>query len=105
MPPLERLDVSPVGYLVVAALLALLLVLSAWLDGAPRRHAPNAAVVSGIGLVAVAVGAYAGAPVLTIALLLVLSAVTLLGYEAAWRLWTHRRRHSAPDGAAGRVAR
>lgn len=105
MPPLDRLDVSPFGYLLVAALLALLLVLSAWLDGAPRRHAPNAAVVSGVGLVAVAVGAYAGTPVLTIALLLLLSAATLLCYEATWRLWTHRRHRPAPDLTTGRVAR
>ena len=61
MPVLDRLDVSPFGYLLVAALLALLLVLSAWLDGAPRRHAPNAAAVSGVGLVAgVAVATGAG---------------------------------------------
>lgn len=78
------LDVSTVGFLLVTGALSALLLLSAWLDSTPRRLAPNALVVSGIGLVAVTIAALLRAPILLLLAILLAWAVALVGYELGW---------------------
>lgn len=95
IPGFER---SPLAFVLILGLTFVLLVASDVLDGAPARHAPNATIISAAALLTLGLVSVMGVPVTVHFVVVVLWAITLGAYEAAWQGW--RRLH--PPGPHAR---